>query len=1072
VHTCPDPERLQRLLDGELSEGEYAAVEDHLQVCPACQRVLDEKTALAAAPLAGSSKTLAQEADSPRPSAALPSVPGYEVLEELGRGMGVVYKARQTRLKRLVALKMIRDGSYAGADKLARFRAEAEAVARLQHPNIVQIHEVGEHDGLPFFSMEFVEGGNLARELGGIPRAAKKAAALVEALARAMHYAHERGVVHRDLKPANVLVTADGTLKIADFGLAKRLDLDQGQTQSGAILGTAGYMAPEQAAGRSKTIGPAADVYALGAILYEALTGRAPFNGETTIDTLQQVIAADPVAPSRLQPRVPRDLETVCLKCLEKDPRKRYASALALADDLRRFLNDEPIRARPVGGAERLWRWCRRNPRVAGLLVAVATLLLAVAGGASVAAAQFRKAQTLAEEKATAEARARDELERTLYAERIAVAERELTLNQDVARAEQLLDDCRPDLRGWEWHYLERLLDGDRAPLAHDSGVWCVAFSPDGTRLASASIDGSVRVWDAATGAVLFRFTGHSPFSVIPIPVMCVAFSPDGRHLASASWLGDVQVWEAAPGRPALRLHAPSAVLSVAFSPDGRRLAAAGLDGAVRLWDATDGTPLRPLTAHREWVTRVQFSPDGARLATASADGTVKLWDAATGAELATLAGHGALVHDVAFSRDGRWLASAGMDGNVRVWDAATCRERLVLSGHTGAALAVAFSPDGTRLASGGFDKTVRVWDMTAAAGGATRLPTITLRRHSDTVMSLAFSPDGRRLASGGFDKIVRVWDATPAGEAGAAPPSFAGHTDRVNAVAFSRDGTRLATGGWDRTVRVWDRTTGREILTLRGHEGAVWGVAFSTDGGRVASASWDRTVKVWDAATGRELLTYRGHANPVHSVDFSPDGRLVASACWGGAVKVWDATTGREVVPVRGHKFPVLCVRFSPDGKRLATASGDRSLVVWDAATGAALHTFVGHTTTVHGVAFSPDGKLLASAGWDETVRLWDAETGAEVRTITGHGDRVQGVAFSPDGKLLASAGEDKTVRVWDVATGNEAAPPRYHRGVVWGVAFSPDGKSLAGATWYPKGWVKVWDAAPAAGAVGLARP
>jgi hypothetical protein len=320
----------------------------------------------------------------------LPTIPGYEVLGELGRGgMGVVYKARQAGLKRLVALKMILSGVHAGTQELARFRGEAEAISRLQHPNIVQIYEVGEHEGRPYFSLEFVDGGSLDKKIAGQPLPPCEAATLAEALARAMEAAHQQGVVHRDLKPANVLLQAHGSPsvglgvpKITDFGLAKQLDASNAQTRSGAIMGTPSYIAPEQAAGR-KEIGPAADVYALGAILYEMLTGMPPFRGETPLDTILLVLSQEPVPPRRLVPKVPRDLETICLKCLEKTPGQRYATAEALADDLRHFLSGETIQARPAGAVERSWRWCRRNPVPASLLVVVTLLLIVVSMGSA-----------------------------------------------------------------------------------------------------------------------------------------------------------------------------------------------------------------------------------------------------------------------------------------------------------------------------------------------------------------------------------------------------------------------------------------------------------------------------------------------------------------------------------------------------------------------------------------------------------------------------------------------------------------------------------------------------------------
>ena len=352
----------------------------------------------------------------------LPAIPGFEVLGILGRGgMGVVYKARQAGLKRLVALKMILSGAYADQSERTRFVREAEAVARLQHPNIVQIHQIGEHDGNPYFSLEYCDGGSLAGLLDGTPLPAEDAAHVVRLLAQAMQAAHDQNIIHRDLKPANVLlasghirpadtsallveagtvadrVNAKGpsasdskaharsgadkaplggaVLKITDFGLAKKMD-EAGQTASGAVMGTPSYMAPEQATGETRTHGPAADVYALGVILYECLTGRPPFKAVNSLETILLVVNADPVPPSQLNPKTPRDLETICVKCLQKEPRKRYASAADLADDIARFQKGEPIQARPVGRVERSWRWCSRNPVVAGLLALVAVVLV------------------------------------------------------------------------------------------------------------------------------------------------------------------------------------------------------------------------------------------------------------------------------------------------------------------------------------------------------------------------------------------------------------------------------------------------------------------------------------------------------------------------------------------------------------------------------------------------------------------------------------------------------------------------------------------------------------------------
>jgi serine/threonine-protein kinase len=379
-----DDSRIQQLLD-ELLNSETTPEE----VCKSCPELLPVVRArwqqlcrLQAdldALFPPAEKTMPQQTG----GLTLPRVPGYQVESVLGRGgMGVVYKARHLRLNRLVALKMALTGAHAEPRELERFQREAEAMAGLRHPNIVQVYHVGEAEGQPYFTMEYVEGGSLARKLASTPQPARQAAALVATLAGAIQAAHQGGVVHRDLKPANVLLTADGTPKITDFGLARRLEGGTGVTQSSVIMGTPSYMAPEQARGPTQAIGPAADVYALGAILYELLTGRPPFRGETPTETVLQVLYQEPVPPARLNPKVPRDLETICLKCLHKEPQRRYASAAALAEDLGRFQEGQPIRARPLGWAERSWRWCRRKPAAAALLVtALALLGLAIGGG-------------------------------------------------------------------------------------------------------------------------------------------------------------------------------------------------------------------------------------------------------------------------------------------------------------------------------------------------------------------------------------------------------------------------------------------------------------------------------------------------------------------------------------------------------------------------------------------------------------------------------------------------------------------------------------------------------------------
>jgi WD40 repeat protein len=727
------------------------------------------------------------------PEAALPAVAGYEVLGELGRGgMGVVYKARHVALNRVVALKMILSGGYASQEERQRFRAEAEAVAQLQHPNIVQVYEVGEYQGHPYFSLEFCPGGSLASRLDGTPWQAREAARLMETLARATQAAHAKGLVHRDLKPANVLLAEDGTPKVTDFGLAKRLG-EAGQTESGAVMGTPSYMAPEQAGGQSRQVGPAADVYALGAVLYELLTGRPPFRGATSLDTLWLVLNTEPVPVRQLQPKVPRDLETVCLKCLEKNVARRYGSAAALAEDLRRFGAGEPVAARPTGRLRRAAKWAQRRPAVAALLM----LLIAAAAAALVSAVMAVGARDDALRLANQEKQEREKAEWQLYANQVARAERELQDN-DISQALTLLDASQPNLRGWEYRYLlnqcrQRVrLFGEPSHQIHSA-----CFSPDGKRLASAGRDGIVRVWDVAAGAEALALRGHS------YRVSSVCFSPDGRRLASATDLGAVRVWDTATGAEALALKGLSRPFSsVCFSPDGKLLASAYLAEKVQVWDAATGT--ETLAFWHTGLTFVCYSPDGRYLAI---DGyrRVSVRDAATGTQ--TLVLETGPVRSVCFSPDSKFLASLADDGTVRVWEVATRAERLALKGHSGFNKSVCFSPDGKLLASGG-DRTVRVWDV---ATGAEKL---TLRGHAPFVASST---------------------------------TFRG-VGYVTSVCFSPDGRRLASAYDDGTVRVWESATGAEALALKGHSGPISSVCFSPDGRRLAAACEDGTVRVWDA--------------------------------------------------------------------------------------------------------------------------------------------------------------------------------------------------------------------------------
>ena len=1020
-----------------------------------------------------------------------PSVPGYEVLGELGRGgMGVVYKARDPRLNRVVAVKMVLAGEHAGAAELRRFQAEAEAVARLQHPNIVAVYEVGEHEGRPFLVLEFVSGGSLAQQLAGMPMPSEQAAELIETLARAMHFAHQKGIIHRDLKPANILLAvsdasqerpaeqrfSEASLngcvpKITDFGLAKRLEGNGGQTHSGAILGTPNYMAPEQAAGRTREVGPLADVYALGAILYDALTARPPFKGTSLLDTLEQVRTREPVPPSQLQPRVPRDLETICLKCLEKDPARRYASALELADDLGRFRAGEPIHARPASRLERLLKWAKRRPAAAALVTVSSLgslLLLAVLTGSLVLIAQkqqrteealrseeqakdvaelaFRKS----EESLRHEQEARQRERRTAYLRGVVLADREF-LAGNITQVEKVLDECPQEFRAWEWGYLKRLCHLDLLTLrGHDKVVNSVVYSADGKRLLSASVDDTARLWDTASGKALRVLRGRGGH------LRDAVFSPDGKRVAAVDIAvtvetslgkavlgGKVLVWDADSGELKHTWGVASGLpMALAFAPDGRRLAVASDDGLVYLLDAVTGKQALRLAGHKKTVECVAFSPDGRRVLSGGDDRLAIVWNAQTGEHLAALEGHVAAIRRVAFSPDGRLAASAAEDGTVKLWDLAARRERMTLVGHTALVTGVVFAPDGRRLASASADGSARIWNV------ATGRELLVLRGHRDALGRIAFAPDGTRVATASADHTVKVWEATT----GVEPVVVAVQREPIPAVAFSPDGRLLAwVENTDKPqkagsrVLLQERVSGQFLPIFATHDALIFGMAFSRDGKQLATASQDKTVRVWNLATSRATHTFTDFPGWATHVAFSPDGSDLAISGRFRVVFVIDLAHNRKRLVLKGHTGDVLTVAYSPNGKMLATASTDRTVRLWNSADGRSLLTLNGHEGEVNAATFGPDGKVLASAGEDRTVRLWDVADGKQRRVLRGHSNRVVTVVFNPDGKRLASAGRDKSVRLWDAVSGEEVLTLRGHGDWVRDVSFSPDGKTLA---------------------------
>src|SRR5881394_546591 len=685
------------------------------RLCPRCGAALrrDALEGLCERCLAQAAFGLAPE-DAVRPGSIL-HFADYELLQEIGRGgMGVVYKARQISLNRIVAVKMLLCGRFSSNEFVERFIDEAKAVASLHHRHIVAIYEVGHLDGQHYFSMEYVEGKNLSELARDGSLSARRAAGYVKIIADAVHYAHQQGLLHRDLKPSNILIDTADQPRITDFGLARQIKSDGERTTPGQVLGSPNYLAPEQAAGRHQDVGVPSDVYALGATLYYLIMGRPPFLGETVQATLAQVLHSEPISLRFLKPGVPRDLETICLKCLEKNPLRRYPEALALADDLDRFLNHKPVRARPISRPEKIWRWCRRKPALATAVL----LLISLAVGSTVAAVKISAARLLAERAATAEqaqrVRAQQEAEsRRLfsYIADINLAQRYLEAN-NFAMALFLLNSHKPasgekDERGFEWRHLWRICRGNYSVTlrTHNQVLGSMEFSQDGQMLATYAWDQTLRLWRLGPLDI------HQPLLTITNATGLGGFSEQGDHFVFGNGAGAIQIYRVAEGTIADALAGAGELM--AYASRGNVAVTIGADHRIGVWDLT----ARKLRFHLQGTAQryLEFGLRD-RVAVNSTGSILAMIEPDTGTE------------------------GLKRDRGVRLWDLSTGKDAGLLVDKR-QIRSLRFSPDGNRLAVGGGEGVVNVWDLGTRAVHRTAV-------HDLPIYALAFSPDGGTLAT------------------------------------------------------------------------------------------------------------------------------------------------------------------------------------------------------------------------------------------------------------------------------------------------------------------------------------
>jgi WD40 repeat protein len=998
------------------------------------------------------SKSGARETDSP--IGKIRYFGDYELLEEIARGgMGIVYRARQVSLNRIVAVKMLLFGKFSSDEFVQRFQTEAQAVASLQHPNIVAIHEVGEHEGQHYFSMDHVDGKNLAESVHDNPLPARRAAGYMKTIAEAVHHAHQRGILHRDLKPSNVLIDEFDQPRITDFGLAKQIKSDSELTVTGQLLGSPNYMPPEQADARRGTLGATSDVYSLGAILYHLLTGRPPFVAETLEDTLRQLLNTEPVPPRLLNPSVARDLETICLKCLNKDPHRRYGTAELLADDLSRWRSGEPIQARPVTSIEKLWRWCRRHPGAASLGTAVALLLIVVAVGSTLAAWRIgreseraRKAESDAAEKLwnsyVAQARATRHTSRagqrfdSLEAlGRAAAMHPALELRNEAIAALTLTDIRvlkRSNLLNRRKEFvcvdgkLERYAESDEQGNIHIRQVsddkelmllpgigtalqWMFPFSSDGQFLPVRYVDGWVRIWDWQRKQPALEVAGAEHPGRLD-------FSPDSRWLAAIDPDLNVVVYDLIQRKQVNLAGPPTQQWNIRFDPTGKLLAASKAE-TITILDAASGEVVGVKMRYPGLEVRalgaLGWHPDGRHLASTCGDRLVCLWDTQSGELMRTLKGHDREAMSVAFNHAGTQLASAGWDSKLRLWDFKSGRELINI---VGGGFALQFSADDRRLAC------LSSWDgnqfevFEVASGEVLRAFHEEPGGPERGLGPVDFAGDGKILAysSGDQLKLWHVASGRQLDSRSAAP---------LNTVLFDASGQNVIATSQSGVVR-WQISSGSFTgetrlgppVTLTA--GVGFGRAAVSDDGKTLAVIQSNRCQIFHKATVHHPVSTETQQD-MHWVAMHPAGAWVATSAWGQeGVKVWETSTGRFCQALPSALYSE--ATFSPDGRWLVTRT-EKEYLFWKVGDWASGHHFAHDPDdTAHDDAslmvFAPDGQTLALTV-AQSVRLVDPISGREFATLAPENSReITALCFSGDGRWLAVAGGSDSLRVWDL--------------------------------------------------------
>lgn len=982
----------------------------------------------------------------------------FQLQTVLGQGgFGRVYRAYDPQLDRLIALK-VPTLSGDEASRVKRFRAEARSAARLRHPNIVPTFDSGQIGDQFYIASQFINGRPLSAILKDDLIRPDQAVRWTIAIARALAYAHGMGIVHRDVKPHNVMLDERNEPQLMDFGLAKRVNEDSEMTTEGSVLGTPAYMAPEQARGELSKIGPHSDQYAVGAVLYELLSGKKPFDGPPH-SVIAQVLHQDPPPLRSLKPHLPADLEAICQRAMQKESERRYAGCEELADDLERFLRGEATLARPVTPVERLRRWTRRNPKLAAAFGAAAAALLLAAGlGIAFAVYQSQAAANLRTEQdktLAALEQANTEKQRAETSQKLA-EEQALKLRATVARSSfqsgvhefnlgdapgaytslirafAMIEPESPLRDGYLRVLVDRTMRGGlqlTPPLRQSDTIGALAFTPDGRRCVTGSYGKNAQLWDATTGAPIGKSIDHDG------PVRSVFVTPDGTRIITGSQDGAFRIWDAATATPITDfVRPPQGLTCLTMSPDGTRLLTGSNDGA-RLWDASNGQPIGDLIQHGTTVLCAAFSADGSQFATGTRASRLRVFDSATRNQIGEGIVHPQPVIQVAFHPDGSKIVTACGDFQLRLWDAKTGAQIGPAMTHESNITCVSFNHEGTRLLSGSYDSSARLWSS------ATQHRIGEPMKHNGYVLSAEFSPDGSRIVTGSMDHTVRLWDGNTAAPAG--PPMT--HDAVVQSVIFSPDGSRVLSGGRDDTARIWGVGLLDAEYTILRRNHPVISVAADSEGRRLLiDSDAGYSLLTGDPNSGRYSTVPLPGSVHGRSAAFSPDPNVYATGGYNHVIQLWNGAD-RTIRRTMSQNNWIYTLDFDSTGKRLVSGSSDTSARIWNVESGQPVGSAMQHLGAVRGVAYSRDDSRIATGSNDATARLWNSETGEPASPPLVHQSTVACVAFSPNGRWLLTGSDDGTARLWDSHTGDSIGEPFRPGRTVLCVDFSPDSRRVA---------------------------